>query len=66
MISLISTVFGIIGAFLLANKIFLVGYIFFLVGSFCAVVVTYKTDRILCYQFLFYTVCNVLGLYNNL
>lgn len=66
MLSLISTICGIIGAFLLANKIFLIGYVFFLVGSICAVLVTYKTDRILCYQFMFYTLCNMLGLYNNI
>lgn len=66
MLILISTITGIVGAFLLANKVFLIGYIFFLVGSICAVLVTYKKDRILSYQFMFYTLCNVLGLYNNI
>lgn len=66
MFSIISTIAGIIGAFLVANKVSFIGYVFFLIGSFCGVISTIKTDKALCIQFVVFTICNMIGLYNNI
>ena len=63
-ISLASSVFGIIGAFLVANGVFGIGYISFLIGSFFGIIVA-KEDKALMAQFVVFTVCNVIGLVRN-
>lgn len=66
MLSIISTITGMLGAFLLANSIVLLGYIFFLVGSMTATVLIYPSNKTLGYQFIFFTLCNMLGIFNAL
>lgn len=65
MLSFISTLTGMLGAFLLANGIMLLGYCFFLVSSVTATRLVYPSNKMLGYQFIFFTVCNVLGIINN-
>lgn len=65
MLSLVSTLAGMLGAFLLANGFLLVGYCLFLVGSITATVLIYPRNKMLGLQFIFFTLCNVLGIYNN-
>lgn len=62
--SLISSVFGIIGAFLVANGIFAIGYACFLIGSFAGIIAA-KADKALAAQFVVFTVCNIIGLVRN-
>lgn len=66
MLSLFSTVTGMAGAFLIANGFMLIGYIFFLAGSITATVLIYPSNKMLGLQFIFFTLCNMLGIYNNL
>lgn len=63
-ISLTSSVFGIIGAFLVANGVFAIGYTFFLIGSFCGIIAA-KEDKALAAQFAVFTICNIIGLIRN-
>lgn len=62
--SLFSSVFGILGALLVALGAFFVGYVFFFVGSVCGIIAC-KTDKSLAIQFYAFTLCNVIGLVNN-
>lgn len=66
MLSLISTITGMVGALLLANGFLLIGYCLFLVGSITATILIYPSNKMLGYQFIFFTLCNMLGIYNNL
>lgn len=65
MLSFISTLTGMLGAFLVANGVMLIGYCLFLVGSVTAAILIYPNNKMLGYQFIFFTVCNMLGIYNN-
>lgn len=62
--SLISSVFGIIGAFLVANGVFAIGYTFFMIGSFAGIIAA-KEDKALAAQFVVFTICNIIGLVRN-
>lgn len=62
--SLISSIFGIVGAFLVANGIFAIGYTCFLIGSFAGIIAA-KNDKALAAQFIVFTFCNIIGLVRN-
>lgn len=62
--SLASSIFGIVGAFLVANGVFAIGYGCFLIGSFFGIIAA-KEDKALAAQFAVFTICNLIGLIRN-
>lgn len=67
MVAWIGTIASILGSFLVAMHIFLLGYIFFLVGAGCWLYIGYKNnDRALMLLNAVFLVANIVGLYNAL
>lgn len=64
-ISWIGTLSSIIGAFIVASKLFLLGYCFFIVGSLSWLLVGYyRKDKSLIVLNGTFFLANILGLYN--
>jgi hypothetical protein len=64
-ISWIGTLSSIIGAFIVASKLFLIGYCFFIIGSLSWLVVGYyRKDKSLITLNGTFFLANILGLYN--
>lgn len=64
-ISWIGTLSSIIGAFIVASKLFLLGYCFFIVGSLSWLLVGYyRKDKSLITLNGTFFLANILGLYN--
>jgi hypothetical protein len=64
-ISWIGTLSSIIGAFIVASKLFLVGYCFFIIGSLSWLIVGYyRKDKSLITLNGTFFLANILGLYN--
>jgi NADH:ubiquinone oxidoreductase subunit 5 (subunit L)/multisubunit Na+/H+ antiporter MnhA subunit len=64
-ISWIGTLTSIIGAFIVASKLFLLGYCFFIIGSLSWLLVGfYRKDKSLITLNGTFFLANILGLYN--
>jgi uncharacterized membrane protein len=64
-ISWTGTLSSIIGAFIVASKLFLIGYCFFIIGSLSWLVVGYyRKDKSLITLNGTFFLANILGLYN--
>lgn len=64
MLSGISTIGGITGAYLLAFGFPLIGYIFFLIGSIAAVIYFIpRKEWAMLIQFAFFSIANIIGLF---
>jgi hypothetical protein len=67
MIAWIGTIGGIIGAFLVASGLMVIGYCSFLIGAICCFYCAFKDgNRSLMVQFGFFLCANVLGLWKNI
>jgi uncharacterized protein with PQ loop repeat len=65
MLAWIGTISSIIGSFMVATGITLMGYYFFTVGSFCWLMVAYKRkDKALGMLNGTFFVANIIGLFN--
>jgi len=63
--SWVSTFCSIIGAFLVASNIILIGYCFFIIGAIGWLIVGYtKSDNALITLNSVFLIANILGLYN--
>jgi nicotinamide riboside transporter PnuC len=65
-ISWLGTIASIIGAFVVASKLFLVGYCFFIVGSISWLIVGFaRKDKSLMVLNGTFFLANILGFYNS-